>query len=146
MGADAGRPLLCPSGRCRPGAVLLGIVGPDGTVGYLSERVTVDEAFVRRAGQGRAPEARFRFAEPCVTDRCANWREGAEDTAGCGVVEQVVHSPHAREEGRQPLPKCSIRARCRWFAQRRARACATCPLVVHTPEASEMDSSEIGGA
>ena len=124
-------PLLCPSGRCKPGVVLLGIVGPDGKVGYLSERITVDEAFVQRASQGRAPEARFRFAEPCVAQRCGNWDAGAHR---CGVVDEVVSSPHARPPSEHPLPRCSIRAQCRWFAQSRARACASCPLVVHTPE------------
>jgi hypothetical protein len=111
--------------------VLLGIVGPDGTVGYLSQRITVDDAFVRRAGHGRAPEARFRFAEACVAERCANWNGGADR---CGVIDEVVSSPRARPPSEQPLPRRSIRAQCRWFAQWRARACASCLLVVHTPE------------
>ena len=128
------RPVLCPSGRCEPGALLLGIVGPDGVVGYLPHQVTVDEAFVERAQQGRTPEARFRFAEPCVSGRCANWAADAAGGGRCGVIDQVVHSPHARPAGDRPLPRCSIRARCRWFAQSQAQACASCPLVVHTPE------------
>jgi hypothetical protein len=127
--------LLCPSGRCQRGAVLLGIVGPDGTVGYLSQRITVDDTFVQRAEQGRAPEARFRFAEPCVAERCANWSAGTDpDDGRCGVIDQVVNSPHAAPEADRALPRCSIRARCRWFAQWRARACASCPMVVHTLE------------
>jgi hypothetical protein len=115
--------------------ILLGIVGPDGTVGYLSQHVTVDDAFVQRAEQGRTPEARFRFAEPCMAERCANWGTRPGDgESGCGVIDQVVDSPHARPESERPLPRCGIRARCQWFAQWRARACASCPLVVHTPE------------
>jgi hypothetical protein len=93
--------------------------------------MTVDRDFVKRAHQGRCPETRFRFAEPCVESGCTNWVDDR-----CDVVEQALRSPHAeRLRGDRTLPRCSIRSSCRWFAQRQAAACAVCPIVVHTPDA-----------
>jgi hypothetical protein len=121
----------CPSGRCRDGAVLLGVVGPEGAVGFVSPPMVVDDEFVRRArAADRPPEARFRFAEPCVEDACGHWTGDR-----CGVVDGVLGSRAgaATAEARVGLlPRCGIRRSCRWFAQRGAEACAVCPLVVHT--------------
>ena len=119
--------LLCPSARCEEGAVLLGVVGGDGTVGYIRPLVTIDQEFVDRAKQGRDPEKRFRFAQPCIEGKCAHWRGQR-----CGVIDQGLEF---QEDGtiprpEQPLPKCSIRPSCRWFAQVGPRACSVCPLVV----------------
>lgn len=126
---DAAQPVLCPSGRCRPGALLIGIVGPDGRLGYLSPAIPVDDDFVARARAGRTPESRFRFAEPCVEGRCAQW---AGDR--CGLIGELLASPHAgAPEQAAPLPRCAVRGWCRWFGQRGAQACRICPLVVHTP-------------
>lgn len=116
------RELLCPSARCEPGAVLLGIVGKDGRVGYLSTQMVVDEDFVETASRGRAPEARFRFAQPCVEGACGYWRGDR-----CGVVEGAVAQATPLDA---PLPRCSIRSDCRWFAQRGPEACGVCPVVV----------------
>ena len=41
----------CPSGRCQSGAVLLGIVSPDGAVAYLQPRMPIDETFVEEANR-----------------------------------------------------------------------------------------------
>jgi hypothetical protein len=123
-------PATCPSGRCRPGAVLVGIVGPDGRVGYVHPALPIDEEFVARARTGRTPESRFRFGEPCVEGRCAQW-------AGehCGLIDEFLASPtgEATTSGsRPPLPRCNIRASCRWFRERGPDACAICPLVVRS--------------
>lgn len=120
------RELLCPSARCEPGAILLGIVGRDGRVGYLSTRMVVDEHFVENASRGREPEKRFRFAQPCVEGGCGYWRDGR-----CDVVEGVVAQA---EPLAAPLPRCSIRSECRWFAQRGPDACTVCPVVVTNVE------------
>jgi hypothetical protein len=109
--------------------VLLGIVSPDGTVAYLTPRVVVDQPFVDRARQGRTPEARFRFAQPCAEGGCAHWVGDR-----CEVVDHAVRAPELRREPDRPLPRCSIRASCRWFAQEKASACRVCPLVVHDPD------------
>lgn len=125
-------PATCPSGRCREGSVLLGVVGPDGRLGYLTPALTVDAEFVSRAGRGRTPESRFRFAEPCVEDRCEQWADGE-----CGLIGEVLASPTggtlAAGAPVGVLPRCTIRRTCRWYAQRGGQACGVCPHVVHTP-------------
>ncbi|MEA2188361.1 MAG: hypothetical protein QOK16_3372 [Solirubrobacteraceae bacterium] len=124
-------PATCPSGRCRPGAVLVGIVGPDGRVGYVTPGLPIDDEFVARARTGRTPESRFRFSEPCAEGRCGQW---AGDH--CGLIDEFLASPRgeaATSGSRTPLPRCGIRASCRWFRERGPDACAICPLVVRSP-------------
>jgi hypothetical protein len=116
----------CPSGRCRDGALLIGIVRSDGTVGYLGGPVEVDAEWVATAQQGRDPETRFRFSEPCAQGTCRHW--GGES---CTLVDRVVGL------GLEPttdasLPRCGIRRTCVWFAQRGRDACLVCPQVIHT--------------
>jgi hypothetical protein len=125
----------CPSGRCREGAVLLGIVGANGVLGYVAPAMPIDAEFVERARQGLNPEARFRFAEACVEQECAQWTD-----CRCGVIEQVLHSREGERIVREAsglLPSCVIRSSCRWFAQTGPLACAVCPHVVHKPEPPE---------
>jgi hypothetical protein len=120
----------CPSGRCREGALLVGIVGTDGRLGYITPAMPIDADFVARARLGRTPESRFRFGEPCVRDRCAQW---AVDR--CGLITELLATPKgiaATSVKHRPLPACGIRNSCRWFRDRGADACAICPLVVHT--------------
>ena len=119
---------LCPSARCEGGAILLGIVGNDGVVGYLSPLIKVDEAFVRKARKGRKPEERFRFSQPCIESGCGQWTGSR-----CGLIDRALQAADQAEVAVTPggaLPKCTIRPRCRWFAQLGRRACAVCPLVV----------------
>jgi len=99
-------------------------------VGYLRPELRIDAEFVAAARTGRDPEKRFRFAQPCVEGRCAHWTGSR-----CGVIENVLDSEHAPSAtGRSgPVPRCSIRPRCRWFAEHGTRACAACPLVVTEP-------------
>jgi hypothetical protein len=132
-GDDAGpiERATCPSGRCKEGSVLLGIVGQDGVLGYVTPAMTIDAEFVSRARRGRTPESRFRFAEPCAEGRCAQW---ADDR--CGLIDELLASSKgsaAAAQSLSPLPRCSIRRSCRWFKQRGPDACRICPLVVHTP-------------
>lgn len=117
-------PVLCPSARCEAGAILLGILLPDGRVAFASDRIVVNEEFVRVAREGRAPEQRFRFSAPCVQGACRQWTGQR-----CGVIDTVVE--HVRPGDKAlPLPECSIRPQCRWYQQAQAHACAVCPLVV----------------
>jgi len=112
-------PKTCPSGRCREGAILLGVVGPTGRLGYLSPAIRIDADFVESTPSA---EQRFRFAEPCVQAACSQWT-GSQ----CGLAERLV-------TGRAPkdyqLPDCSIRGTCRWHAEHGADACYVCPLVI----------------
>ena len=52
---------LCPSARCEEGAILLGIVGKNGAVGYVRPLIKIDKNFVLEAHNGRAPENAFVF-------------------------------------------------------------------------------------
>jgi hypothetical protein len=120
-------PPLCPSAPCDPGAKLIGIVGPEATVGYLQPPLTVDEHFVESASKDGRAEQRFRFASPCITDGCQYW-----DGERCGVADGALE---LRSTTAKParLPRCGIRPRCRWFAQNGRAACEVCPLVVTDP-------------
>jgi hypothetical protein len=125
----------CPSGRCRTGAVLIGVRTIDG-LGYVTPPLPVDSEFIERVAEtGGAPEQRFRFSEPCIEHGCRQWTGDA-----CGLIDKLLETsaPPAPE-----LPACGIRSRCRWFAQVGARACAICPLVVtdSTAGLSPMDAS-----
>ena len=126
---------LCPSARCEESAVLLGVIGSDGKTGYVNPRITIDASFVQEARKGRLPEARFRFAQVCIESRCAQW-----NGCRCGLIEKLLASPTAAQiakSDRETLPKCTIRATCRWFGQVGGKACTVCPFVVHSVDETE---------
>ncbi|MGQ0565280.1 MAG: hypothetical protein ACT4OK_09440 [Gemmobacter sp.] len=113
----------CPSAPAAPGALLLGMLGQDGRVRPLRTAMTVDEGFVATARAAGPPEARMRFASPCLEGGCKQWTGHA-----CGVVARVlaeIAPPPA-----SALPPCLIRATCRWYDERGAAACAVCDQVV----------------
>ncbi len=120
-------PILCPSARCEEGAILLGIVMGDGRVAFASERIVVDEEFVRIAHEGRSPEMRFRFSAPCVKAACRQWTGER-----CGVIDAVLDHIAPGEPGDR-LPACTIRPQCRWYEQSGPQACCVCPLIVTDP-------------
>jgi hypothetical protein len=115
-------PLACPSARAETGNLLLGRVDADG-LQRLGAPLPVDQGFVEAVARNGPAERRFRFAGRCVEGACAQWTG-----QGCGVVERAVATLAAPADG--PLPRCFLRASCRWFAQRGAAACAVCGLVV----------------
>jgi hypothetical protein len=119
----------CPSGRCTSGALLIGLIGRDGTVRYLGGPTPVDEDFVQAAGKGRNPQTRFRFAEPCVQKSCQNWSGG-----DCSLIGELLKDlpPSITSVSTAELPKCGIRASCVWFGKRGRSACSVCPFVRHT--------------
>jgi hypothetical protein len=117
-------PRTCPSARAEPGAVLLGVQGPQGRIKPLRTTMTVDEGFLAAARETGPPEARMRFANACVKGNCAQWTGHH-----CGVIERVLDhlgTPPAPDT----LPPCLIRATCRWFAERGGAACGVCDMIV----------------
>jgi hypothetical protein len=117
-----GKP-MCPSFRCAEGALLLGIVKPDGLVAFANSPLVVTKDFVDIAQAGsRVPEKRFRFAGPCQSCKCSNWNKG-----DCEIVELAVAWPGERSE--RDLPDCSIRPDCKWYLQRGDEACRVCPEI-----------------
>jgi len=115
---------LCPSAKCEPGVLLLGIVEADGSVAFLKQKLRVDEFFTRIALEGRTPEKRFRFAGTCRKSGCQQWTGER-----CGVIDRLfADNPAFRSSG--DLPDCGIRVNCRWFSQWGEKACGICPHVI----------------
>ncbi|WP_315812362.1 hypothetical protein [Bradyrhizobium sp. SZCCHNR2028] len=118
---------MCPSSRCADGNTLLGIVNAEGRIDFIPERFEVDAAFVAIARQGRPPEQRFRFSSPCLARGCGKW-----DGKRCGVAK--ILNEHGLEllpnERTVALPRCSIRANCRWHGDYGDAICAICAWVV----------------
>lgn len=124
---------LCPSSPGTPGAILIGIVGPDGRLAYLgNSTVAVDEAWVARAQVGRAPEKRFRFASPCVNGMCAHWQENR-----CEIADTALTTLPPETAG---IPHCGIRNRCLWYAQEGIDACHRCPRVITNVSESDQNA------
>jgi len=71
-------------------------------------------------------ESRFRFAGACVTTACQQWRN---EQCQVGRAASIVAK---RLDPIEELPRCAIRARCRWWWQEGRAACAACAWVVHT--------------
>jgi hypothetical protein len=125
----------CPSALCEEGALLLGVVGPGGSVGYVQPPTRISADFVAQAQARGHPERSFRFSGACREGACGQWTG-----TGCGVIDVVIGArpddPPGRPTGTaagQPsagLPACGIRRTCRWFAQRGAAACAICPQII----------------
>ena len=115
--------LMCPSSRCEPGSSLIAILGDEGRLAHITPAMPVDEEFVAAASAHGSPEARMRFASPCLQAGCAQWTGSS-----CGIIEQVLAAEVGPEGGR--LPRCAIRPSCRWYAQEGAAACRACPLIV----------------
>jgi hypothetical protein len=133
--------LVCPSGRCAAGSKLIGIVGPDGRLGYVTPPLEVDANFIEVSKRGTAPESRFRFSEPCLEQNCQHW---ADDE--CGLIGRMCagadNQPGLIQDDAE-LPRCAIRSECRWFSQRGREACAVCPLVVRIPRQPRADAERI---
>lgn len=68
------------------------------------------------------PTEVFRFAAPCMGNRCQHFRNSK-----CGLVTQIVQLLPAVAEN---LPRCAIRPHCRWWLQEGREACLRCDQVV----------------
>ena len=121
----------CPSAECAPGATLLGVLGEDGRIKHLRTPMRIDADFVARAREQGEPEARMRFASGCQEGGCGHWSGTA-----CELIDKVMAhlDPQLDAVRSDTLPPCTIRATCRWYAQRKAEACSVCDLVVRLPE------------
>ena len=134
MSDDAENLTRCPSAPATAGALLIGVVTADGRVTNLGTPLTVDAAFIATAKALGAPERRFRFSSPCQKQRCAHWSNHE-----CGLIGELhTAASEAGEDLAAPaLPRCAIRAQCRWWRQRGRDACAVCPLVVTDTKSAE---------
>ncbi|MGW3045335.1 hypothetical protein ACWC9T_36080 [Kitasatospora sp. NPDC001159] len=130
----------CPSSLCAPGHLLLGIVRPDGTVAALRRPLTVDAEFAARASAPglRPPEARFRFAGPCVGSACGQWEA---DRCTLGDALAVAAQEIGADDAGGPPPPCAVRPTCRWWQQGGPAVCHVCDRIVHTSEEAGEASS-----
>lgn len=125
-------PILCPSSRCKDGAIVLGIVLPNNTIAYADQRYSLHAQQASDMQQHPiAPEKRFRFSSPCAQCGCGQWQKDSSNEHGghCGVIESVLSTPQPPGLSKE-LPSCSIRTQCRWFIQRGEEACSVCRYVV----------------
>lgn len=123
-----------PAGEGGPdGLRVIGVVGADGRVSNLRTPLAVDRAMRTELERAGMAERRFRFAAGCTEQACANWR--AEGGGGhCALIGRV--RAHVAASAAAPAPAaglqpCAIRARCRWWQQDGAEACAVCTIVTY---------------
>lgn len=113
--------LFCPSSQpgvdnCRVlGVVQPGADGPE--IAYLSEYLPATEEVLRMASPDRPTEI-FRLAASCQTCLCPHF-----DGTSCGLANRIVQILPAATAA---LPRCTIRAKCRWFRQEGKAACQRC--------------------
>src|ERR1044071_5036945 len=92
---------LCPSAPCGQGTKLIGIVGSDGQVGYITPPIPLTNEFVQTAQLAEDTGRRFRFSGPCVERGCAQWTGSR-----CGIIDQILEANP--ETGKDRLPPCGI--------------------------------------
>jgi hypothetical protein len=117
--------IVCPSADADwRGAVAFGIIGgtPAGPLAkYLPEPVPVTAELLKLAGPVTPPEV-FRFAASCLNSGCVHFQGNA-----CSLASRVVKLLPAVMDR---IPRCAIRASCRWWRQEGVAACHRCPQVV----------------
>jgi hypothetical protein len=117
--------LTCPSAQPdMEGARIIGVIGgtPEAPqIAYLEHGVAIDESVARGLG-GLEPTEVFRYAAKCERGRCSHFADGR-----CSLASRIVDQ---LPEIVDLLPRCQIRATCRWFAEQGGAACRRCPQVV----------------
>jgi hypothetical protein len=124
--------VLCPSAPAKEGALVLGVVHPDGSVSHIKDRLPATREFLDAVGPDA--EQRYRFASPCKECACQQWVDGK-----CSVPERM-HEILSDITAANRLPRCSVRSQCRWYRQSGVEACRVCPWVV-TRGGSNADGS-----
>lgn len=118
-------PLLCPSASAdTDNAVVLGVIlgsidGP--RLRPLEQPVPVNEAILRSTAP-LPPTQVLRLAAACQRHECRHFSDDR-----CAFAAKAVR---LLPEVSESLPFCTIRGRCRWFAQEAGAACRRCPQVV----------------
>jgi hypothetical protein len=141
--SDDGDSTRCPSAPAADGALLIGVVTADGRVANLGTPLPIDAAFLEIANAVGAPEQRFRFSSPCQKQRCIHWKDRE-----CGLIGELYTTASEAGENLEAaaLPRCAIRAECRWWRQRGRDACAVCPLVVTDTKSANGADTAVNGS
>src|SRR5689334_7254904 len=106
------------------GARVIGVISGSAEapqIAYLERGVSVDSQALG-APSSLDPTEVFRFAASCEERRCAHFT-GSECSLAARIVDQLP-------EVVDILPRCQIRATCRWYAEQGAAACRRCPQVI----------------
>jgi hypothetical protein len=117
--------LTCPSAQPdMAGARIIGVLAgtPEAPeIAYLAPDAQVDASVLHHLGPLEPTEV-FRFAASCEEHRCSHFAAGR-----CSLARRIVEQ---LPEVVELLPRCQIRATCRWFAEEGSAACRRCPQVV----------------
>jgi hypothetical protein len=120
-----GVPVLCPSARPdMEGSIVFGIVGGTNDqprLIYFDKPQPVTEEILHLSVPLNPTEV-FRFAAPCVEQKCRHFNGSI-----CRLASRTVELVDAVMETVSP---CSLRPDCRWWRQEGKEACRRCPLVV----------------
>jgi hypothetical protein len=114
----------CPSSTLSEGAILLGVINTNGSVGYVTNPVELTGDLFETVKQQKDPEKHYRFSSGCVETGCHQWQQG-----GCSVIKRVMQA-NDDVPLEQQMPDCSIRTSCRWYFQEGAKACSFCPYII----------------
>ena len=119
--------LQCPSAQPHmPGAMIHGVVDSvTGRVMHMDRAVAVTDELLR-AAEPLLPTEVLRFAAPCQREQCGHFTG-----THCSLAERLVQILPAVSAA---LPACSIRAKCRWFAERGRAACMRCDAILTDEE------------
>ena len=111
--------LQCPSAQPHlHEATIHGVVdSASGRIVHLDHPVPVTDALLN-ATSPLLPTELLRFAAPCQRESCGHFTRNH-----CSLVERLVQIMPAVS---LTPPACSIRANCRWFAERGRPACLRC--------------------
>jgi hypothetical protein len=117
--------LLCPSiNPIGPDALVFGVLTGSAAeglrVGYLTEAVPATPELLAAVAPAKPTEV-FRAAAPCAERGCKHF-----DGTNCQLAARITV---AFDPAVNALPRCAIRAACRWFHQEGRAACLRCPVV-----------------
>ena len=115
--------LLCPGiNPIGPDAQVFGVLTGSATegfrVGYLTKAVPATPELLAAAAPARPTEI-FRAAATCMEWACKHW-----DGENCQLAARITAK---LDPVVSALPRCAIRATCRWFRQEGPDACVRCP-------------------
>jgi len=124
--AQSGTPFLCPSTSAENATQVIGVVqrvnDPDSArVAYAGGPVAFTSELRALTEPVDAAEV-LRLAGPCAEQRCAHHVNDR-----CSLGERAVSILPAVVPR---APRCSIRSRCRWYAEQGMAACLRCPGIV----------------
>lgn len=129
MISEAAGQRVCPSAPASPGTDLVGAVTPVGRVVFVTPAIPLTQQLLDALDDGDGPlERRYRFAGPCVTAACGYW-DGARCGLAARLTESIAEIADDESISVRGLPRCGIRAHCRWFAEQSASACMACSYV-----------------